>query len=150
VAGEGQIDKREKAWASANIFPEPLTTTEKACSSLIDTYSLIEPYVYLPVEAEGERRHFIKVLDEIQHDVILWKKRAPRGVLFNIKSFLCCQKGATAQSPKIRAHHREAAPAPERITVIKGNVVGTFFPQKHIFLRIFLGDLMLCVDLSSI
>ncbi len=36
-----------------------------ACSSLLYTYSLAEPYLYLSVEAEGERRHFIKVLDEI-------------------------------------------------------------------------------------
>jgi hypothetical protein len=59
----------------------------KAWYSLIFTYSLGEPYVYLSVEAESERRRFIKVLDEIQHDVILGKKRAPRGVLFNIKRF---------------------------------------------------------------
>jgi hypothetical protein len=110
--------------------------TEKACSSLRYTFSLAEPNVYLSVEAEGERRRFIKVLDEIQHDVILWKKRAPRGVLVKIKSFLivCCQKGATAQSPKIRAHHREAAPAPWTVKNYRKMGVN-FFAQNHIFLK---------------
>ncbi len=62
-------------------------------------YSLGEPYVYLSVEAEGERRNFIKVLDEIQHDVILWKKRAPRVVCWSkSKVFftVCCQKGSNS------------------------------------------------------
>jgi hypothetical protein len=50
------------------LFPERWSHFQrhkKACSSLFDTYSLTEPYVYLSVEAEGERRNFIKVLDEI-------------------------------------------------------------------------------------